>query len=276
MTGTTPQFGHDCVLIGQGLRATVDAGGFEVTAHQWSVTGSTFKQVLYGVSGVNEDNDGIPQEWKATRSIIRLSTADLANPVLEWYFDEGNSIEQVACSFTVRVNGQAIGGGSASRDVDVWVPDYFYGWNSGQVTYDPSNTNPDSLQCQNPSVFPFVGMKFVGSVHVQSFFGGGEWAFAQTCKLHRYQSGFYGYRETTLPDFFLDTSWPYSDVFAVDDGNHETSDSPYVNLVSWANHVEASDDFRMFQSSLPSPAPGNGQGRVGVLARSLLALGRRG
>jgi hypothetical protein len=265
LSGVTRHIDANHVLIGQGISAYVSVAGFTTANHSWTLTSShTFRSVEYGAIG--QASAPPPERYRHSRTIHELSNADVTSPTLSWYFDRAGGQgdpqkEWIDCQVDLYVGSEFIGSASAEKIVWVWVPYYFYGWNQGGVTYDPSNVNAEYIRCEDPSVFPWVGMRFVGAVSVPGFFGPGRWAFAQTCDLYRNQSGPYGWRVTDLEDFYLDNSWPYSlDWDAPNDGaeapEHETQDSPWYEIINWATYVSVSDDFRMFEIFQPPYGPG--------------------
>jgi len=200
VSGTTPHLGHDSCLIGQGLSATVDAGGLSVVNHHWAVSGATFRKVDYGASHGS---------WIEYRRIIDLSAWDLSQPQLKWFFEEPDSYQEtISCSFTLKAGNVVIGDAGASKQVDVWFPESTISADTTSVKYSPSNTGPTELKCGDASTDP--GITFLAQVRTPTFFGPGEWSFAQTCDLFRNQSGPFGWRGTDTDGFVLDTSWPYT------------------------------------------------------------------
>ncbi len=238
----------------------MNGGGFTISNHAWKVSGYTFKSVEYGPVGPATVPP--PSTYRGYRRIHYLTSTDLSLPTVAWYWEEGDAIRQVECTFNVYMGSTLVGAGSCIRHITVWNPYYFYGWHQGRVVYTPSNVNAESIKAGDEEVWPFVGMEFVGAVSVPSFFGAGEWAFAQTCKLYRHQSGLHPIPQTTiLQDFWLDNSWPYSVTFDAPTDVSEapewpTDDSPDYGIFWFYNHVEVSDDFRMFEIFRPPFGPG--------------------
>lgn len=265
VSGVTRNGGMDNALVGQGLWATIAVSGFTVSNYRWQVSGAIFKSVEYG--GVGEAAVQPPATYRHSRQIIDLLESDFGRSSCQWYWEEGNGqgtagTEQVLCTVDVSVAGIYVGTGSAVRDVGVWTPWYAFAWDEGYVEYVPGNTNPNKIGTDGP------GLYFVGTVTTPSFFGVGRWAFAQTCDLYRNQSGLLGWRTIDLEDFYLDNSWPYTEI--IDTGGESSGiDSPDQYLLDWANHIAVSDEFRLFEIYMPP----TGSGQLGSEWVSLHLVG---
>ena len=105
LSGTT----KSSILIGQGCRATLDAGGYTVSNYQWLVSGKTFGRFI------TEDNDGTAHQGYV------LPGPDTTVAAPHWFWQRDGE-QSVSCSATVTFPDNTTANVTARRDVSVVAP----------------------------------------------------------------------------------------------------------------------------------------------------------
>jgi hypothetical protein len=254
MSGTVLQDARDNCLMGQYVQGKLDADGYELTGHLWSVGGITYDHLDVGPG------------MSFSRGMVSVLTWD--NHPQGWRWKEPGDQEDTAVSCTAEVTLEgATHSVIGERRVQVHEPFYSFQEPPGNVsTYDASQT----VVAAGPFPGLVPGIVFMGRVGTPPLFdhqGAGLWNFVQLTKPYRYKV----FADNTdhlfeRDTYWLDNSWPYGAAAghpAEWPANRppgeagrlgKTDDTPMDEIVSTI-HYSINDQFKMYQMY---HAPDNG------------------
>ncbi len=249
--GTTlDSSGNQNILIGQGCKPSMTAGGYTLSGFQWSAS-PIFDQFLIA----SDQSSGYA-------TFLSAAALTQPNPTWHWYLDSGGGEFMVSCSATAGTNGTTIGTVNGQQQVKVWAPYYYMSHNAGPTGIYGSDVSTGAQSLVPP------GMAFVGAVGTPALFannlGTGSWLFVQIINTSHYQ----WYPWSPIPvksgslGVALDNEWPYipgwpADSTANASTPHPAEDSPDLGLLNLVDQFTVNDIYQMYLMYLP---PDNGYG----------------
>jgi len=239
--------GSDNILIGQGCTPSISAGPCTLSNFNWSPGGDVFDQFQMAPD----------QSWGHASF---PSTDVYVTPTPTWRYlkDTGSGTLPVLCTATASINGQSIGTVTASRDLTVFAPYYYFNHNAG-----PTGIYGSDVSTGTQSLVP-PGMSFVAAVGTPALFsnaGTGQWLFVQIINTNHRQWYPLSFLPTTSGSggVALDNEWPYKSIWPADSTAdistpQKAEDSPDLLLNSNFNEFAIADTYQMYLMYVP---PGN-------------------